>query len=65
VESGGFWNASSPAALTQKKIAGLSTVDDFVLRKPPTSANRTSFQRAARNGFNINQLQTANFNRLQ
>src|SRR5579859_4908341 len=42
-----------------------STVDDFVLRKLATSTNRNSFQRAARNGVNINQLRTTNFNRFQ
>jgi hypothetical protein len=42
-----------------------STVDDFVLRKPPTSINRNSFQQAARNKFNINQLETTDFNKLQ
>jgi hypothetical protein len=39
--------------------------DDFVLRKPPTSINRNSFQQAACNRFNINQLETTNFNRFQ
>jgi hypothetical protein len=37
------------------------TVDDFVLRKPPTSINRHSFQRATRNRVNTNQ-RTAVFN---
>jgi hypothetical protein len=31
------------------------TVDDFVLRKPPTSTNHNSVQRAVCNKFNINQ----------
>jgi hypothetical protein len=41
------------------------TVDDFVLSKPPTSTNRTRFQREARNTFNINQLRTAKFHSFQ
>jgi hypothetical protein len=40
-------------------------VDGFVLRKPPTSTNRHSFQRAARNRFKINQIETTSFNRFQ
>jgi hypothetical protein len=41
------------------------TVDDFVLKKPPTSINRNSFQPAACNRFNINHLRTTNFTRFQ
>jgi hypothetical protein len=41
------------------------TVDEFVLQKPPTSTDPNSFQRAACNSFNINQLETANFNSFQ
>jgi hypothetical protein len=39
--------------------------DDFVAAKPPTSTNHNSFQQAARNRFNINQLQATKFNRVQ
>ena len=35
------------------------------LRKPPTSIENSSFLRAACNRFNINELETINFNRFQ
>jgi len=47
------------------KSDGFSTVDGFVLKKPPISPNRNSFQRAARHSFNINRLKTTNLNRFQ
>jgi hypothetical protein len=36
-----------------------------VLRKPPTSTNRNSFQRVTSNRFNINHLEATKFNGLQ
>jgi hypothetical protein len=49
----------------RKEILAESTVDDFVLRKSSLSRDRNSFQRGARNRFNINHLRTSNFNRFQ
>ena len=54
-----------PTLLRSFVHGGHRTVDNFVLRKPPISINRNSFQPAARNGFNINHLECANFNRVQ
>jgi hypothetical protein len=39
--------------------------DDFVLRKPPTSTNSNRVQQAACNRFNINHLETTDFNKFQ
>ena len=51
--------------LARRGISASMTVEDFVLRKPPTSINRNSFQQAGCNRFNINQVETTNFSRFQ
>jgi len=51
--------------LRTRSFTRFPTVDDFVAVKAPTSARINSFQRAARNGFNRNHLESAGFHRFQ